>query len=120
METFTIYDFVMSCTELLENLADKYSMKLYAYCFMPDHVHFVVSVQGDKSIIDLIAAFKSVSTKASWKFGFEGKLYQRRFYDRFIRKDEDLNEVILYILNNPVRKGIVQKWEDYRYSKCFL
>ena len=87
---------------------------------MPDHVHIVVLVQGEKSIIDLIAAFKSISTKESWNFGFEGKLYQRRFYDHFIRKDEDLRQVVLYVLNNPVRKNIVQKWEDYPYSKCFL
>jgi putative transposase len=120
MEIFTRHDFVNSCMKILEVLCEDYFMKLYAYCFMPDHVHIVMAVKGQKSAIDLIAGFKSVSTKESWKFGFEGKLYQRRFYDRFVRKDEDLKEAVLYVLNNPVRKGIVQKWGDYPYLKCFL
>ena len=120
VRVFENQDFVKCCMRLLENLCESLSMKLYAYCFMPDHVHFIVAVQGKTSIIDLIAAFKSKSTKESWKFGYEGKIYQRRFYDHFIRKDEGLNNAITYVLNNPVRKNMIEDWKKYAFSKCFL
>jgi hypothetical protein len=40
---------------------------------------------------------------------------QRSFYDHLIRKEEDLRQIAEYILNNPVRKGLVQRCEDYPY-----
>ena len=36
-----------------------------------------------------------------------------------IRTEEDLRAIIEYIMNNPVRKGIVEKIDDYPYSESF-
>ncbi|MEW6557423.1 MAG: hypothetical protein AB1349_08725 [Elusimicrobiota bacterium] len=44
------------------------------------------------------------------------KIWQESFYDHFLRKEETLEMVSLYILNNPVRKGIVDRWDRYPYS----
>ena len=104
------------CIDTLKDLSERNRIRLYAYCFMPDHIHFIISVQGDKSIIDFIRKFKSITTVKSRQFGLEGTLYQKRFYDHFIREDESLNKTIMYVLNNPVRKGFVEKWEDFPYS----
>jgi len=112
--------FVKICMELLYYLAEKEKIKLYAYCFMPDHIHLVISVQGNKSIIDFIRKLKSTSVIKSRQFGFEGRIYQNRFYDHFIRKEDGLNKTIMYVLNNPVRKGLVDNWEDFPYSGLCL
>ena len=45
-----------------------------------------------------------------------GKVWQVSFWDRFLREEESLEEVVLYVLNNPVRKGLVKEWRDYPYS----
>jgi len=87
---------------------------------MPDHIHLVISVGGSKSIVDFARKFKSVSTIKSRAFGLHARIYQSRFHDHFIRREEGLNKTILYVLNNPVRKGIVEKWEDYPYSGYFM
>ncbi|MCP4583163.1 MAG: transposase [candidate division Zixibacteria bacterium] len=110
-------EFTRYCISILKELAEKNDIELQAFCFMPDHIHFIISVQGDKSIIDFIRKFKSITTVKSRQFGFKGSLYQKRFYDHFIREDEGLNETIMYVLNNPVRKGFVDKWEDFPYSE---
>jgi REP element-mobilizing transposase RayT len=44
------------------------------------------------------------------------KLWQPGYYEHVLRKEEDTNEVLRYILNNPVRKGLVAHDLDYRYS----
>jgi REP element-mobilizing transposase RayT len=75
-----------------------------------------MSVQGDKSIVDFVRKFKSISVIKSRQYGFEGRIYQNRFYDHFIRKEDGLNNTIMYVLNNPVRKGLVDNWEDFPYS----
>jgi putative transposase len=108
--------FTLLCIDVLIDLATKNNLRLFAYCFMPDHVHLVIAVHGDKSIIDFVRKYKSISTIKSRKYGFQDKIYQGRFHDRFIRKEEGLNNAILYVLNNPVRKGLVKRWEDYPYS----
>jgi REP element-mobilizing transposase RayT len=43
--------------------------------------------------------------------------WQSNFYDHVVRKDESLLEICSYILNNPVRKGMVSNWEEYPYSQ---
>lgn len=108
------------CAGLFIELCKKHDFKIYVYCFMPEHVHFVISVQGNKSIIDLIMIFKSISTRQSRLYGFKDKIFQARFYDHFIREEEGLNQAIDYLLNNPVRKNIVSEWREYPYSKCFV
>jgi len=42
-------------------------------------------------------------------------LWQRYFYDHVLRNEEDLKNVALYVLENPVRKGMVENWQDYPY-----
>jgi hypothetical protein len=40
----------------------------------------------------------------------------KNFYDHIIRNDENYEKVIYYILNNPVRAGIVDHWKKYPYK----
>jgi len=87
---------------------------------MPDHLHLVVSIRGEKSIFDLMAAFKSYATRDSRAFGFKGRIFQPRFHDHFIRTPENFENSIMYILNNPVRKGLVADYSEYPFCKCFI
>jgi hypothetical protein len=41
---------------------------------------------------------------------------QRSFYDHVVRKEDSLAQIVNYILNNPARKGLVEKAEAYPYS----
>lgn len=79
---------------------------------MPDHVHALLSLDGTSApLSEIIHWFKSQSTgryargvrHEGWP-PFAGRLWQRGFYDRVIRTDEDLNEVRAYILSNPQRQ----------------
>ena len=42
--------------------------------------------------------------------------WQTGFFDHIIRKEEGLVHVARYILHNPVRKGLVEYWQDYPFK----
>ncbi len=91
--------------------------KVYTYCLMPDHLHLLCSTEDQStSVLDFINRFKGRSTRIGWKYGIEGSLWQRGSYDHILRREENLAEISQYIVNNPLRRGIVEKWEDYPFS----
>jgi putative transposase len=105
---------------ILEKTCVENTLDLIVYCFMPDHIHLIVSSNGTNSIIDFIRIIKSKITLASYQYGFEHKIFQPRFFDRFIRNSDGLLNEVIYILNNPVRKGIVEDYRNYPYYKCYI
>jgi hypothetical protein len=44
------------------------------------------------------------------------RLLAEGFYDHALRKEEDIRVVAEYIINNPVRAGLVKEWRDYPFS----
>ena len=88
---------------------------MMAVCVMPDHVHLLMTPLSE-NLIDLISKWKGYATHLVWNKGYEGKVWQRSFYDHALRKDEDVKRVAEYIVCNPVRKGLVQDWSSYPYS----
>ena len=48
--------------------------------------------------------------------GIQGTFWQTSFWDHFFRGDERLDHVVEYVLNNPVRAGLVERWCDYPFS----
>lgn len=94
-------------------------IKLFCYCIMPDHLHMLLALTDSylKSLQNFVAAFKRYTSKAIHDlFGIK-PLWQKNFYDHVVRKEESLLKISEYILNNPVRKGIVSNWESYQYSR---
>jgi REP element-mobilizing transposase RayT len=45
-----------------------------------------------------------------------GVAWQKDFYDHVIRKHEDVVAQVKYVLDNPVRKGLVSEWHDYPFT----
>ena len=106
----------MEAIECLKLEREKWGCKVFVYCLMPDHLHFLTSPLTSKnSIIDLVNRFKGKSTTISWKYGIKGSLWQRRWYDHILRKDEDIQKIGGYILANPMRRGLVQDYHVYPY-----
>jgi len=86
---------------------------------MPDHVHLLLGGQENSDLRNYIKAFKQVSAY-SFKKEFNDILWQRSYYEHVLRRDEDVEDIALYILNNPVRAGIVQDFKQYPYSGSSL
>jgi len=87
----------------------------YAWCLMPDHLHLLIASR-EGNISDILNAWKSYTAHLLKKEGLKGTCWQRGFYDHALRKEEDIQKVADYIVNNPVRKGLVENWRDYPFS----
>ena len=97
-------------------LRQELRFNLYSYCLMPDHFHALIGTgESNKSLGKVCGAFKSLSTRAYWRW-YEGKLWQRQFFDHIIRNEEDFYETREYIELNPVRKGLVKRPEEWPYT----
>jgi REP element-mobilizing transposase RayT len=99
------------CEEVIGCLIQEkreHGFSIYAYCLMPNHLHMLLSPnQSGKSVSRFIGSVKSQTTRIAWKQDLKEKLWQGSFYDHVLRKDEDVRQTAEYILNNPVRKGLV-------------
>ena len=114
-KNFSHHDLAHDFVALLKKMCEENNIPLYAYCVMPDHVHLLISASERKGIIEFVREIKSLSAKTARQQGYSGAIWQRSFYDHFLRKDEDCRIVASYIVHNPVRAGIVQHWKDYGF-----
>lgn len=91
-------------------------VKIFAFCLMPNHFRLLIS-PGDSgmSISRFMGSVKSKTTRIGWKYGVGEKMWQGRFHDHVVRPNEPVKEICEYILNNPVRKKLVNSWKDYRF-----
>jgi REP element-mobilizing transposase RayT len=112
-EIFADVDFGRRCVELLAELRRARDNPVFAYCLMPDHVHLVVGVHEGSSLPAFVQAWKSLSTREWRQRGGSRTFWQRSFHDRAQRQHEHLQATCLYVLANPVRKGLVREWREY-------
>ena len=75
------------------------------YIVMPNHLHWIVTFSSHKGcnykLPDVVGAFKSLSTRAVWRLGHEGRLWQPNYYEHIIRSENALDNIRTYILQNP-------------------
>jgi putative transposase len=103
------------CLSALAEAASRHHMEVLAYCFMPDHLHLLVEAQDGGNLIRFMKAFKQLSAYRYRRSTMQ-PLWQKGYYDHVLRKEEDVNQVAEYILNNPVRAGLVNSLDRYPFS----
>ncbi|MEE4266300.1 MAG: hypothetical protein V2I56_26670, partial [Desulfobacteraceae bacterium] len=48
----------------------------------------------------------------------EGPFWQRHYHDHAVRQAEDLHSMVIYVLHNPVRAGLINDFHDYPFWYC--
>ena len=101
----------------LTRMRKNHGFLLSAWVFLPDHWHAIIHPPYPLTISP---ALKSVKTSSMiginvWRRE-AGELWQERFFDRALRTVRDYHEKVQYIHLNPVRRGLVKKPEDWKWS----
>lgn len=87
-----------------------------AFVVMPDHCHWLLRLGDIKPLGVVVNNVKSRSARQINRCsGTTGRVWQRGFYDRGIRSDEDIVTIARYIVANPLRAGLVRSLRDYPY-----
>jgi putative transposase len=100
----------------LEKTRQQFSLRVYGYVVMPEHVHLLLSEPGSGSLADAIHFLKLSSAKQSISEEHVdgGHFWQKRYYDRNIRSYSDFMEKLRYIHRNPAggpELASFQLWE---------
>lgn len=92
-------------------------VQVLAYCFMPNHFHFLLKQLVDRGVTSYIQRLcNSYSHFVDEKYGYEGPLFQGRFKNVLIETQEQLVHVSRYIHLNPLISGLVTDLRDYNWS----
>ena len=98
------------------------SYELYVAVVMPDHVHLILTPVIDaaeheiNSLSEIMRTIKSASAHLiNRRLNRQGHVWQEESFDHVLRSSENLDAKVDYVLRNPVRKGLVAHWQEYRW-----
>jgi putative transposase len=90
---------------------------LTAWVFLPDHWHAVLGLRYPRTVSLVLESIKVGSTRRiNTRQNGCGRLWQGRFFDRAVRTVEEYRETVEYIHWNPVRRGLVERPEQWKWS----
>lgn len=113
---FTAPEVVERLRSQLVQSARVFRFELTAYCYMPDHLHVLAIGESDDSDLERFVARMKQDSGFWYSKACRKRLWQVGFYDRILRNDEETIVVARYILNNPVRAGLVTRMDEYPFS----
>jgi putative transposase len=96
-------------------IATCHGFEIFAYCVMPDHFHALAAGQRDDCDLKRFMHRWKQATGYWWKHdrGRRSRLWQEGFHDRILRDQDVTESVVRYILENPVRAGLVDDPREY-------
>ena len=99
----------------LERVRENYSLCIYGYVVMPEHVHLLVS-EPERST--LAQAIKSLKQGVARRLALRAadSFWQARYYDFNVWSEKKFVEKLRYIHRNPVKRGLVARPEDWPWS----
>ena len=98
----------------LEQARVKYGFYMCGYVIMPEHVHLLLS---EPERATLATALKGVKQSVARRLVATGEhFWQARYYDFNVRTEKKRIEKLRYIHRNPVKRGLVEKAEDWPWS----
>jgi putative transposase len=112
---FIAADPVKLVVDQILRIAVQEAMAIPVYLLMPDHAHLLVD--GENDAADLKAFMKLAKQHSCYQFKKEYRkhLWQDGYYEHVLRDAEKSEEVIEYIVSNPVRGKLVENPADYPY-----
>ena len=104
--------------KLMSERCLRHGVEVWAYCLMPNHIHLVaVPSTLDGLACALGYAHRRYAVDVIRREGWSGHLWQERF-SSFVMDESYLLAAVRYVELNPVRAGLVDRPEDYRWSSA--
>jgi putative transposase len=105
------------CLKLLKKYTARYSIRVIAYCLMPNHYHLLLLQEGDHNISQYMqTVFNAYVQGLNRRIKRKGPLFQGRFKHVLVDKENYLIHLCRYIHLNPVPARLVEKPEDWLFS----
>ncbi|MEW6206864.1 MAG: transposase [Acidobacteriota bacterium] len=93
--------------------------RLQAWVVMPNHVHALLTPCAGWELGRILHSWKSFTANECNKLlNRSGEFWQTETFDRYVRDERHYHNAIVYIENNPVKAGLCDKPEDWKWSSA--
>ena len=107
--------------DVLYETSKRYEFHLLSFVIMPDHFHAIVVPRPGDTISQVMRFIKGRYARLhNERVPAFGAVWQPSFFDRAVRREEDLFQFIDYIEDNPVKAGLVLDPKDYPFCSANL
>jgi putative transposase len=100
----------------LERVRQWYGLVIVGYVVMPEHVHLLISEPERSHLAVALQMLKQVTARRLSRIAGSAPFWQRRYYDFNVWSDRKRIEKLRYMHRNPVKRGLVEKPEDWVWS----
>ncbi|MCL6573144.1 MAG: transposase [Bacillus sp. (in: Bacteria)] len=104
--------------DIIEKYKIKSKMSIFAWCLMGNHVHLLLREGNEELSITMKRIGVSYVSYYNWKYRTTGHLFQDRFRSENVENNQYLLTAIRYIHQNPVKAGIINRVDKWRWSSC--
>ncbi len=106
---------------LMDNLEwlRKRGWVLYAFVLMSTHLHMLLRSGNGRTntLVSDLDKFKCYTgRKANELLGTSGRFWARDLFDHWVRNADSFDGFVRYIVNNPVKAGLVNEWQNWRWT----
>jgi REP element-mobilizing transposase RayT len=101
---------------LLDETTRRYEWELHAWCLMTNHFHLLVTTIEPTVSVGMQYLNGCYAQWYDWRQGYEGHVFERRFWSAVIETDYHFLEAARYIVLNPVRAGLCVTAKDWNWS----
>jgi putative transposase len=114
-----VHDVAAIVAEAIQYRDDR-QYDLLAYCIMPNHVHLVIDLAGrpDWSTYSLVNLKWYTALKCNKRLRREGAFWQDESHDHVVRDGDELERILRYVVQNPVKAGLANHWKDWPFTFC--
>lgn len=107
---------------------DQKEYDLFCYCIMPNHVHMIFDVTrfAESSSRNSVSTYnlaklmqnlkKYTALESNKVLKRTGQFWHHESYDHVIRDNKELENTIIYVIQNPVKAGLVTDYKKWRWS----
>ena len=122
MQIFDADDDYKQFESILKDAVETYSMRLLAYCIMPNHWHLVLYPKHDGDMRLFMGWLTNTHTRR-WHTEKDtvgqGHLYQGRYKSFLCQEDRHFLTLVRYVERNAKKANLVKKAEHWRWSSAW-
>jgi len=95
--------------------------ELHCFCIMPNHVHAFLTLKKRDNVTHSLSFImqnhkRFTARKCNILLNRTGQFWHREYFDHYCRTNEEFKNIVLYIINNPVKAKLIKNWQEWKFT----
>ena len=103
---------------LLADVVERFGWRCYAYCLMENHYHLALMTPEPNLGAGMGRLNQIYAQWFNHRHDRVGHLFEQRYWSRLLESEAHMVAVVRYIAANPVRAGLCERPEEWRWSSA--